>query len=544
VGLMGPKSPERLLGSLLLCLVIGWAARPVHARWPAADVLQDAAYHQKFAYRDEVVFRKLNATLETKNGPMPALDRTVYRVIEVDETRHRLRLESSDDYALGWTEAKQVVKFDDAADLFTREIQSRPKDAEAFVMRGRIQLERKSLDDAEEDFDRAIQFDPRRGIFFVYRAMVRIYRGQLDEALADCNEAVQLDPSESWAHAVRATASLLRNDYPQADQDLDDLIRIDGEKPLDWSARFRDWLHERRYDRFGPANRIEPVPVDDKTVIAHLWRADIAVRKADAPRAVTEYGEALKLDSNNALIYALRARAWAIKHERNRESADFARAIELDPSNIEYRLARGASWSAQGRHELAIADFDEVIRLAPTNTAGYLYRGNEQRKHLKLDVAVDDYNRAIQVDPRCSQAYLNRGLVWKQRRDFEHAVQEFQRLLEWDKNNVDGHRTLARLLATCNDEDVRDGHRAVQEAKAACELTNWQDPDCLDTLAAAQAEAGDFDGAVASQAKAIRLLKYSNAPSALQRSLSFGGRRGVGFQDRLAFYKSKKPCRE
>jgi tetratricopeptide (TPR) repeat protein len=497
----------------------------------------------RFAYRDEVIFRKLDARLEAQGGVMPAADRVVYRVVEVDEALKRVRLESADDYARGWAAFDQVVRFDEAVAFLSREIESRPKDAEARALRGRVFLELKKFDDAEEDLDRAIQLEPSRGIYLVYRAMVRIYQGQTDEAISDCDRAIKLDAGDPWAHAVRANVWLLKNDYEHADNDLDSLIRLDGRKATEWSARFHDWLHERTADEFATAGRLEPVKIDEKTVIAHLWRADIAIRKSDASRAVTEYAEALKLDSRNPLIYTLRARAWAVKHERNKESADYSRAIELEPTNLQHWLNRGASWSAQGRNELAIADFNEVIRLAPNSPTGYLYRGNEWRKHLKLDLAVDDYNRAIQMDPRCSQAYVSRGLVWKQTRQFEQAVREFQQLLAWDTQNAEGHRTLARMLATCNVEEVRDGRRAVMEATAACELTGWQDPDCLDTLAAAQAEAGDFTSAVATQMKAIKLMR-DRPLTALQRSLNYGGRRGVSFQDRLAFYKSHKPCRE
>ena len=70
------------------------------------------------------------------------------------------------------------------------------------------------------------------------------------------------------------------------------------------------------------------------------------------------------------------------------------------------------------------------------------------------------------------------------------------------------------------------------------------DLDAIDTLAAASAETGDFASAVRWQYLAIK-LKRQRFPSALQKRLY--GRRtrgGVGFEDRLAFYKSRKPIRE
>src|SRR5262249_57640536 len=65
-----------------------------------------------------------------------------------------------------------------------------------------------------------------------------------------------------------------------------------------------------------------------------------------------------------------------------------------------------------------------------------------------------------------------------------------------DAENAGGRNRRGWLLATCPEASVRDGTRAVEQARKACDLTGWKDGGYLDTLAAASAESGDFTEAV------------------------------------------------
>ena len=64
----------------------------------------------------------------------------------------------------------------------------------------------------------------------------------------------------------------------------------------------------------------------------------------------------------------------------------------------------------------------------------------------------------------------------------------------------------------------------------ACELTRWKEAYCLETLAAAYAEAGDFASAVKWQVKAIEL---EADPKEKEE-----------YRARLKLFQEKKPYRE
>jgi hypothetical protein len=61
----------------------------------------------------------------------------------------------------------------------------------------------------------------------------------------------------------------------------------------------------------------------------------------------------------------------------------------------------------------------------------------------------------------------------------------------------------AWIRATCSDPSFRNGDQAVADARRACQAMSWRDVNCIDTLAAAYAETGDFASAIRFEEQAI-----------------------------------------
>jgi len=93
--------------------------------------------------------------------------------------------------------------------------------------------------------------------------------------------------------------------------------------------------------------------------------------------------------------------------------------------------------------------------------------------------------------------------VLSQSGESARAVEHYREGLRRRPDHPEALNNLAWILATDPDANIRKGGEAVQFAKRACELTRYQRPLLLGTLAAAYAEAGHFDAAVATAREAI-----------------------------------------
>ena len=112
------------------------------------------------------------------------------------------------------------------------------------------------------------------------------------------------------------------------------------------------------------------------------------------------------------------------------------------------------------------------------------------------------------------------------------AVIQFREALRMRPRWISAANNLAWVLATSPKSDVRNGPEAVQLAEQVCRDTAHRVPSLLGTLAAAYAEAGRFDEAVATTHEAVELaLKLRKTDLAEQ------------LEQRLRDYTARRPYR-
>lgn len=224
---------------------------------------------------------------------------------------------------------------------------------------------------------------------------------------------------------------------------------------------------------------------------------------------------------------------WIKKDDvvRMKDAVDhYTKMLDEDPNNDVWFAFRGWARFRNGNTAEALKDYSEAIRLRPEAPHWFSNRGLIHLESKKLDDAISDFSSSIEMAPGNELPHRNRALAYSRKKDWAKAVEDYAKAAEINPESSVSQNGLAWLLSTAPDDKVRNGKRAVEAAKKACELTDHKNGGFLDTLAAAYAEAGEFDKAVEWQEKA---LKAGDMPI---KDLDAA-------KKRLELFKQKKPYR-
>jgi tetratricopeptide (TPR) repeat protein len=177
--------------------------------------------------------------------------------------------------------------------------------------------------------------------------------------------------------------------------------------------------------------------------------------------------------------------------------------VNQEPNEVKLRYTLAFSLQLEGNFNEAISHYNQII--------------NKNQKNFRL------YNSFINM----AFCLANTGQYAELETCYTNALKIYP-----DSSEI--LNSLAWLMATFPEKEYRDSSKAVLYAKKACEITEFKIPEYIDTLAAAYAEASQFDEAVKAAERAIEISISEKKPLVLSEDI----------KNRLNLYKDKLPYRE
>lgn len=234
--------------------------------------------------------------------------------------------------------------------------------------------------------------------------------------------------------------------------------------------------------------------------------------------AVADFTESLRLQPKNAGAHNNRGQASYSKGDFKSAVQDFTAAIAIEARNPLILNNRALAYIELDDRTNAMADLQAALVLIPDYAEALNNRGVVHQKLEKVDEAIADFTKALEVDPKYTDALENRAFAYLEKADHSKAITDLESAIKLNPNSFEAANDLAWLLATSSDAAVRDTKRAFTLAQRACDLSNHQEYNALDTLAVVHAENGDFAEAMKWLEAALKLAP-ANEKTRIQNHL-------------------------
>lgn len=367
--------------------------------------------------------------------------------------------------------------------------------AEALAMRATLQ---KSPEKALADYDAAIDLAPDNVVYLLARANFHREQKNADKALADVAAVIKKNPDDATGYLLQADVYRDEEKYDDALASVEKASKLAPDDPGIHQTRGEIYRLQENFDKaVEQFSKVLELAPGLALALIHRAEAYYAAEKLD--EALADLDTLLKEHPGLAVAHGLKAQVLAGKKLLPEAIAEMEKLAKELPEQTEYRLQLGLYYLLNDQPRRAIAAYGEVLSLAPNHFLALRSRGD---------------------------AYLNIG-------DHVAAVVDFANALKLEGEDSSLLNNYAWVLATSPDDQVRDGKLAIELATKACELTKFEKPHILSTLAAAYAETGDFAKAREWSKKAVALSQKGDE-SDVKEELA----------KELSSYQQDKPWRE
>jgi tetratricopeptide (TPR) repeat protein len=392
---------------------------------------------------------------------------------------------------------------DKAEASFKRVLVLKPDDLATLIWLGRLHLDQGRPEDAEPLFKKAVTIAPRDVSVLAGLGRVAVAERDYPQAAKYLEDALAIDPEAESLHAPLAAAYRGLGELDKAQPHLRQWRNRDLPVP-DPLQQEMDLLLESglSYELRG----VREFEVRDWKSAAGFFQKGLALTPTNGP---------LRRSLQHKLGTALYLTGDAAGAQSQFEAvvaAGPANGIDESTAKAHYSLA--VLLAGQGRSPSEVVPhFEAAVKYQPNYIEAHLAFADYLRRTGHPDSALKEYRETLDLNPRQAVARLGYAMCLVQMRRDKEARDWLDEASMLFPDRTEFKIGLARVLATSQDDRVRDGRRAVAITQ---ELFKGEHTTALgETIAMALAESGDFAQAIAIQRDVMSAARQAGLTSQL-----------------------------
>ncbi|MEK6280022.1 MAG: tetratricopeptide repeat protein [Acidobacteriota bacterium] len=262
----------------------------------------------------------------------------------------------------------------------------------------------------------------------------------------------------------------------------------------------------------------------------HLIRGRLALEAKRYPEAVGEFRKAVLAKPDSVAAHINLGAALTQTGDLKGATEQFEETLRIDSQNTIAHHNLAVLLANENKHEQAIVHLQSVVSVDPNDLSARFLLAQELLKSSRSADALAEFSRVAEADPNNEEALLEQVRLLQRNRQYKQALDILDKSHARYPQKGQTAVTLAYLLATSPQYDLRNGARALELAKLVHQATGSPQHGAL--VAMAMAELGRCSEAAEWLRKLIAIAEREGKTEVIEK-----------FKADLQLYEKKESCR-